>query len=413
MRVKLNHKFLILCCFVPACGLSVRKTIGPERVSGGAQISRVQVNRNLVSSDLNSLGLEYSSWVDEMILKYSLADGNDHGCQVIEMKMLPNQWMRYLVFQRRVAALIPEEEKRPSVDLTLTEAEGDLPVKSIGVLGGTGPSADSELIRLIVNQLSEETVPLDWRSLSINLFSSPPPRSFGAMRSRLVHYLKNLSEFATRGHLKYYLASNTAHSRIAPFSLMVRATFFRSGVSHPSFPVVDLVSQVVQRLSTQSLQDGSTLLILGTRAAYDFRLYPNYLMSAGWIEGDWSSSEEDRLALRPGQFFTVSSSQVASDFQSAIDLAKAGKLAQARVRMRKIIFSEVARIPKNLGLIKIVFACTEIPMVIRGQAKVDLIHALERRFNRGVEFVDTGEIFSEKIAEDLILINQSEPRRSD
>jgi len=406
MKQKAATALIIFFGALTACGQSSNQLIISEKGSAAHSVER-NFNQGLrtLKQDEDP-DFEYSSAVDQLVLTHSLFDGEDHGNQVIEMRLSPRQWELYLRFQLRVAQLIPEEERRPTVDLTLTEVEPGKAEKTIGILGGTGPLADGELIRSIMRMIRASGFSVDWRAVSINLFSAPPPRSFYEMTHRGWSYLGRVDEFATRGHDRYYLASNTAHSRIDSFSFLVRTTYFRKGISHSFFPVINLVQDVVQKVSAASLATGSNLLVLGTKAAYDAQLYPQYLKRAGWVDGDSLSSESD-VPFVLGQYFSISSAEMAERFQAAIDLAKKGDQTETRIRMREIIFSEVAGLPKNNLPLKIIFGCTEIPMVFPQNDRADLVLDLNKYLGVGVEILDTGEIFSKKIASDLISIHES------
>jgi aspartate/glutamate racemase len=323
------------------------------------------------------------------------------------MKLRPRDWQQYALLQIRIAKLIPSEEKRPTIDLIVTESSEDRPKRSIGILGGTGPLADGELIRSIFHKLKLAGHETDWTKLAINLFSSPPPRSADEMQNRGVSYLHRLGGFATRGHHKYYLASNTAHSNIAAFNLMVQATYLRQGFQHAEFPVVDLVQEVVRQIQGDQPESGFTLLILGTESAFKAGLYPRYLKQVGYRQGDLNPAQAVH-ENDPPLFFQVSTSVVASEFQQAIDAAKSGAFADARARMKTIIAQEVARLPLGRAPMRIVFGCTEISMVIRGSSRSALLKGLEKQLGVEVDLMDTSQIFSDKIARDLIALTQGD-----
>jgi capsule polysaccharide modification protein KpsS len=86
--------------------------------------------------------LEYPTaeeFVQAILMKYSIAKDRDASQTKIVIRLHPQDWSYYYELQQSIARLLPEESKRPCIDLTLTDSSQRSVEKSIGIAGGTGP----------------------------------------------------------------------------------------------------------------------------------------------------------------------------------------------------------------------------------------------------------------------------------
>ncbi len=180
----------------------------------------------------------------------------------------------YVALQKKIAELIPREDHRPTIDLKLVgenvssrEQKGQK-VVSIGILGGLGPLADADLIERVQGQAKK--LGFKQNNMIINLFSAPPPRRLVQILNYLLLYLYRIFfRFLKRKHSHFYLASNTAHTRIK----LLR--FFGTR------RVVSLVKQVGD--SIQKKNSGETIFIFGTRHGTKKGLYQRILKARGLL----------------------------------------------------------------------------------------------------------------------------------
>lgn len=334
-----------------------------------------------------------------IISNFQIVKDGDFSSKYFVLRMRPKDWKYYCVLQKEIAKIVPLEERRPTIDLVLTTSEADSVKHSVGIAGGTGPLSDSELLKSVMTELEDKNI--DWNHFSINLFSSPPPRTLmdGLRRIRGVSYLLKMAGFATRGHDKYYLASNTAHSKIGEFATMVNFTREGTGTQlHPN-AVVDLVDGVAAVALKNSAKKEPDVLILGTLKAYENHLYGKYLSLKGLAEGAGSAAQEKNN--KRGHYYTVADSSRAVELQTYIDLAKSGKEEEAGEKIRSFILEEVKRLPRSGRPLKIILGCTEIPMVLNGNQLKKLKKKLTKYRKTEVELLNSEQIFSKKIVDDI------------
>lgn len=407
MHLRHNHSKLLLFC------LASLGALGTLAASVSMAMPRLRtrlpvrtVIDGVVQVHRSPRELSVQATVESLISNYHLEDGGDQSTQVISLKLSPSLWPIYAQLQTRIAQLIPTEEKRPTIDLALTDTPTAEPEQGIGILGGMGPLADSQLIKLVMNQLEKSEQSIDWNRLGIHLYSAPPPRSEGITSTKSIRYAERLLEFATRGFSKYYLASNTAHIHYGAFRAFVQATFLRRMWPQNSLPLVDLVDEVAHQMSPPNRPPAPTLF-LTSLATYENRLFSPHLTSLGWEEGGTD-------VMNPGdpshdaQFYWVSSRETAETLQEAIDLAKSGNLSLARRKMKPLILEEARRLPRTQGKIQLVFGCTEISLSYAGAAAQHLKNALSLELGVPVEIIDSQAFFATRITQDLLALSRGD-----
>jgi aspartate/glutamate racemase len=380
------------------------------------------LNNNLVSLFSSTSSLTSEKFVSAVLQKYAIEKGKDASHTHIVLRLHPRDWEFYFNLQQEIAKLLPEESKRPTIDLTLTATLANSVETSIGISGGTGPLSDSELLKLVMRKVFRKNKKMDWNKFAINLYSAPPPRTTREELSRGVSYLEGMTHFATRGHNKYFLASNTAHSKIGSFKELVWLTRLRENVNLKKDPVVDLADYVAGEVAKGPLHEKQDVLVLGTLKAYREHLYPKYLDAKGF-ENVTSIPDEDIEAKR-GQYYTLENLARAEELQKYIDLAKEGKIEEAGEKVKDFIVEEVKRIEtsqkslKNYRPIKIILGCTELPMALRGEVMNHLEAELrttvaqsrgpktgrtrlEKRIETPIHIFNTERLFSDKISDEI------------
>jgi aspartate racemase len=105
-------------------------------------------------------------------------------------------------------------------------------------------------------------------------------------------------------------------------------------------PITHIVDSIADQLLELHLEN-ATIGIMGTQGTIEHGLYQNKLTQQGW-----QCIVPDRAEM---DFFV----------QPAIDLIKAGKIAESQVLLIKTIHSLIAR-----GAKAIVLGCTELPLAI-------------------------------------------------
>ncbi len=361
--------------------------------------------------------LPQQAFVSHILKTYEIKTGSDVSHTRITLRLKPADWGYYLALQQEIAKLIPEESKRPTIDLAVTNTSSNTARASIGIAGGTGPLSDSELLKLIMESLNSETnrkKKLDWNQFAINLYSAPPPRNASEGWSRGISYVEGLTGFATRGHDKYFLASNTAHSKMSNFRELVSLTILRRGIGQKEGAVVDLVDYVASQVASKD-----DVLILGTLRAYKDHLYPNYLSKRGLRAADLSvdapSSSGGEAQRSLGNYYTVENLERATELQGLIDLAKEGNIEEVGDKVRDFIIREVKRIEasqrslRKVKPIKIILGCTELPMALRGDIMNRLNYELQKTLPQKnskrkivpIQVLNTENLFARKIVGEI------------
>ncbi len=389
---------IVILALLVLCGFTLSHAKPPEHFS---VFFKYPIQARPSSGRTQNHELEISA-VDLLIAQHELEDGEDHGHQFIELKLKPTQWSIYQELQWRIAEVIPDEEKRPTVFLTLSESTEPENMPGIGILGGMGPLADAELIQALMNRLKASQKPINWKQFVVHILSAPPPRSLQATTGRGLTYLHRIGVFASQGYQRYYLASNTAHIHITGFKTMVKGTWIRGAPLHSEFTVVDLVAHAVQSIGISE----PPLLVLSSKATYDARLYDHYLTQKGWTEAKLVTESHSPQAHAQGQFYLISSPAQAQALQDAIDLAKAGQVEESQKHLKTILVSEIKQIQTPTGKLNILLGCTELPLALKGGAENDLILTLKNELGIEAVLIDTSRIFAEKIASDIVSLTE-------
>ena len=192
--------------------------------------------------------------------------------KTIKIELPPRCIHEYKKLQRQIASLVPDEEKRPTVYLKLRGNLENRQTFSVGLLGGTGPIADSHFIEKVVHQIPKNL----WPYLAINLLSSPPPRKpLGLKLPHVLRYVKKVYTFANTPHHFMWLTSNTAHSNL---HLIKNRAF-----THKPERWLDMRSKVVKSISVSdsTSPNRKKVLILGTQSAREKNLYSDELAKIG------------------------------------------------------------------------------------------------------------------------------------
>ncbi len=388
----------VILILLVLCGFTLSHAKPPEHFS---VFFKDPIQARPSSGQTQNHELEISV-VNLLIAQHELEDGEDHGHQFIELNLKPTQWSIYQEIQWRIAELIPDEEKRPTLLLTLSESPEPENESGIGILGGMGPLADAELIQALMNRLHASHKPVNWKRFAVHLLSAPPPRSWQATTGRGLTYLHRIGAFATQGYQRYYLASNTAHIHITGFKSLVRGTWISGAPRHSEFTVVDLVAHAAQSIELSE----PPLLVLSSKATYDARLYDHYLTQKGWTEAKLVTESHASQAHAQGQFHLISSPAQAQALQNAIDLAKAGQFEESHERIKAILISEIKHIQTPTGKLNILLGCTELPLALKGGAANELTLTLKNELGIETQFIDTSQIFAEKIATDIVNLTE-------
>ncbi len=265
----------------------------------------------------------------------------------------PSKIAFYQNLQREIAKIIPEESQRPTIDLRIRGMRARR-VKTVGILGGMGPISDSEIIEMALRRLTGE----EREKVSLDLYSSPPPRTLCEKLSRGLRYLGGVRAFASRPDIgKIYLTSNSAH------------VSFLAWKSRCCGKLLNLVDEVVEKLPKDFHE---CYLILGTKEAFDHQLY------------------QKKLALKNICFAQVSEEE-SREVQRIIQQAKECRLRPSdRQSCLEIIRACQSRQESGSPITHLLLGCTELSMVF------ERFGFLQREC--GLKVVDTKNIFAEIIA---------------
>jgi aspartate/glutamate racemase len=259
----------------------------------------------------------------------------------------------YSTLQKEIAKQIPLESQRPTIDLQLCGTQIDTPL-SCGIIGGIGPLSDAELLEQMIPQLRR----LD--NIRIQLFSSPPPRTWGEVLLNIHHYLANLYKFLQRDHNRVYIASNAAHANFEPLALLGKGN------------LINLTEPIRDRMASG---ENSHVCIVGSTLARETRLY-------------------EHLFEEKGLSYTRTTPEEQVVVQEEIDKVKAGQLQDDGERLFALLEAIIERNKKEESPVThLLLACTELLMALRTK-RLEL-ECL------GIQIVDSEQEFAAKIAEDL------------
>jgi aspartate racemase len=215
----------------------------------------------------------------------------------------------------------------------------------VGILGGMGPAAGADFVRLFVQACTQhmqrdvqrngqavrdQDFPEHW------LAQVPVPDRTQALQDAqsgahqpLEPMLQALGRLAALGARSVAIACNTAHAWHAP----LQARF-------PQIELLNMAHELAQRLAEQGVHQAALMATLGT---YQTGLYERALGQAGIQCHTPTTPERERI------------------MQGIYQGVKAGNLSLAQQ-----CFSEVARsLVQRHGAVHLVLGCTEIPLALQ------------------------------------------------
>jgi aspartate/glutamate racemase len=343
-------------------------------------------------------------WAAAVITLVGVEEGQDNFNKSAKIRLKPEQYTKYHELQQQIASKVKPENHRPTIDLTI---KGDAAGKaSFGILGGTGPLSDAEMVKKTMENLEKQGFPLD--QVHIRLLSAPPPRGKDddkkaaakkqnvgfevlgeeeeeeeeqddsaapdegrAYAGKMTTYLNRMTVFAEEKHHKMALASNTAHGHLTEARWgrrmgRLRGLNFRG--LRGNHQVQDLTAKVVDQVVRGKGQD-SRPFILGTKEAFKKELYPKKFQEQGVTSVVVSKKEADWL-------------------QNLINKAKAEGYDEERAReLKNFIREKMSQKPRPTH---IVLGCTELPLALGHEGMKEL----QDEFGEGVGIVDTEEVFA-------------------
>jgi len=215
---------------------------------------------------------------------------------------------------------------------------------TVGILGGMGPAAGADFVRLFVQacadyqslhgqRVCDQGYPEHW------LAQVPvPDRSLALQEGRqgahqpLEPMLQALGRLAALGARSVAIACNTAHA----WHAQLQARF-------PQMEVLHMAQEVATRLAEQGVQEAA---LMATEGTYSIGLYERALQQAGV------------------QCHTPTVAERARIMQGIYQGVKAGNLPLAQACFGEVAQSLIAR----HGAITLVLGCTEIPLGLQGWA---------------------------------------------
>jgi aspartate racemase len=233
----------------------------------------------------------------------------------------------------------------------------------VGILGGMGPAAGADFVRLFVQACAQQmrargepvrdqSFPEHW------LAQVPVPDRTDALASvdngahqPLEPMLQALGRLAALGSRAVAIACNTAHAWHA--NLQER------------FPQVELLHMARETAQQLAGQGATEVALMATEGTYRVRLYEQALAEAGL--GCHVPLADERQTIMRGIF----------------DGVKAGNMPLAEQ-----CFSQVAlRLAERHGPVTIIMGCTEVPLGLQGSAAV-----------AGLNLVDPAQVLAAALA---------------
>jgi aspartate/glutamate racemase len=331
---------------------------------------------------------EPEDWANAVIDLFGLTPGLRKGdLHDVDVKIgiPPGGYKKYKALQEQIAGKGLEEYQRPTIDLTVKGKNA--PVTSFGIIGGTGPLSDAEMLEKTMQNL-EGQPGYDPDRVHIRLLSAPPPREVeeGSSPRKKARYVNRTRRFCTEPHSKMALASNTAHMNIG--SAQRGRAFARAGRKNKAGPgphqVQDLSATVVERIMADRGPNGAPPrpLIMGTKGAYDY-------------------GDDGLYAAKFGEAGVTASNVAPKDsikLQAWIDDTKRGVLTEDQKQRLKdevktFIKAELRRQP---GTTHLVLACTELPLALGGHDGIAALQAELAAEKIYVKLFDTEACFAEE-----------------
>ena len=202
-------------------------------------------------------------------------------------------------------------------------------MKRLGILGGMGPAASAEFVTRLIKQTPATH---DQEHIPFVLWNEPriPDRST-SMRNGdnqpMLWLLQGIQALKTVGCDHIVIPCNSAH-------------YWYDDMAKMGVPITHIVDSIADQLRALHLEN-ETIGVMGTQGTIEHGLYQSRLKSQGW-----TCVVPDRAEM---DFFV----------QPAIDLIKAGKIAESQVLLMKVIHSLIDR-----GARAVVLGCTELPLSI-------------------------------------------------
>jgi len=237
------------------------------------------------------------------------------------------------------------------------------PTNVVGILGGMGPAAGADFVRLFVEacaaQMRARGLPVRDQSFPEHWLAQVPvpdrTQALGSGESGahqpLEPMLQALGRLAALGSQAVAIACNTAHAWHAKLQ--------------ERFPQVELLHMAREVARHLAAQDAGRVALMATEGTYRVRLYEQALAEAG-LECHVPLAEERRVIMR-----------------GIFDGVKAGNMPLAEE-----CFSQVAlKLAERHGPVTIVMGCTEVPLGLQGSAAV-----------AGLRLVDPAQVLADALA---------------
>lgn len=242
-----------------------------------------------------------------------------------------------------------------------------LPINSVGILGGMGPAAGADFVRLFVQacegllkthgrQVNDQAFPEHW------LVQVPVPDRTGALLDRgatpFTGMLRGLSLLSSVGVKAVAIACNTAHAWHPELQREC-----------PDLELLNIVEQTTQALAIQGASQVGLLATLGTHRT---GLYETALARAG-IRCHVPRPQEQQEVMR-----------------GILEGVKAGNLPLAEDCFKRVAEGLV----KRHGITTLVLACTEIPLALRSLTVYP-----------DVQLIDPARVLAQALAERAYALN--------
>jgi aspartate racemase len=217
-------------------------------------------------------------------------------------------------------------------------------IERLGILGGMGPAASAEFVTRLIAQTPAAC---DQEHMPFVLWNEPriPDRSNSMQAGDnrpLLWLLQGIQSLKTLGCDHIVIPCNSAH-------------FWYDDMSKMGVPITHIVDSIADQLRELGLAN-TTIGIMGTQGTIEHGLYQNRLTQQGWC-----CIVPDRAEM---DFFV----------QPAIDLIKAGKIAESQLLLMKVIQSLIAR-----GAQAVVLGCTELPLAIgiASEEQIPIVNSID------------------------------------
>ena len=217
-------------------------------------------------------------------------------------------------------------------------------MQRLGILGGMGPAASAEFVTRLIKQTHATC---DQEHVPFVLWNEPriPDRSTDMQAGNadpLPLLQDGIRGLKNAGCDRVVIPCNSAH-------------FWYDELCKLGVPIIHIVDSIATELCDLDLEK-ETIGVLGTQGTIEHGIYQYRLERQGWKCIVPDRSEMD--------FFV----------QPAIDLIKAGKIAESQVLLMKVIHSLIDR-----GARAVVLGCTELPLAIHtGQEQgVPIVNSID------------------------------------